>query len=1185
MRPIEAPPEPLLRALSLLVALLLLAAGALAADPARRSFDLPGDAAEAALRRFATQAEREILFSVDSVSGVRTRTVQGVFVPTQALSLMLADTALCFFEDETTGGFIIGKASGPTGSAAAPNNPTSKISAPRQSPEPVMSKKRRNPLALLVGWLALAVAPESHGQAADPSIHNAAARGDVTLTGRVLNVASGNYLNNARVSVRGTNLQAFTDETGTYLLRQVPAGRVMIDVFYTGMAPQSVALDAAPGQTLTRDVDLLAADRAADSQIIQLEAFTVSTERETDGQAIAVNEQRFAPNIKNVVATDLMGDVMDGNVGEFLKFLPGIVADYDNEDGSTIAYVSVRGLSSSMATVSTDGAKMASSSNTYGDTRQFSFNSVSINNISRIEVTKVPAPSDPADSLAGSVNMVSKSAFERKSSQLRYNLQLTGNNENLTFHRQPHTNDRKIQKILPSANFDYTLPLTPRFGIVVTGLSSRRFTKQHRSQTTYENAGTSTGASAANPYLRAYTMFNSPRTIARDSMGLSADWRVTQHGVLSVGGQWSHYESERYATQFVINAGSSGTPTPASGTPLSFGPDFTNGATGRGSVTMGGAASVRPDNTTRSASLRFRHNDGRWRIETGANYSSSLGRIAGTESDTFRQMGITSRGALRVNFRGTDPVRPTQIEIFDSANQPWDMNNALNYNISSANSTPRTSKDEVGAVRLKARRALDFLDIPAGLEVGADIRNQTRDVRRENITWTYQGINGDKSALPFVSPMDANRDNAYGFAAFPYVSPHLACLAYKDNPALFTKTASQLVTEETFRINNSLYFEERVSSAYLQSDTSLFRGRLKALFGVRCERTDVEGLGPLVDAAAVWMRAADGSFAHDAAGARIRRSEAGTANSIEQLRLTHTERGAHSERSYQGSYPSVHLSYSLTPNLILRAAYARTYGRPNITDIVPQTRIEDFDVEDPSAVQGEITITNPGLKPWTAHNYDLSLEYYTDKGGLFSAGVFQKDIADFFNETVFIATLADTQRLDLDPSYEGWRVSTRVNGGDARIRGAEFNLRHSLAPLGNWGRAVTVFVNGTKLELDGDQKAAFNGFVPKTLNWGITLSKKPFVLMAKWNHRGIQRNGASPSVSPDAFTYQKARTALDINFEMQLHRRIALFFNAQNVFNAPYITEIYGSQTPAYARRSFTNHNGVGLTMGIKGTF
>lgn len=91
--------------------------------------------------------------------------------------------------------------------------------------------------------------------------------------------------------------------------------------------------------------------------------------------------------------------------------------------------------------------------------------------------------------------------------------------------------------------------------------------------------------------------------------------------------------------------------------------------------------------------------------------------------------------------------------------------------------------------------------------------------------------------------------------------------------------------------------------------------------------------------------------------------------------------------------------------------------------------------------------------------------------------------------------------------------------------------------------------------------------------------------MAKWNYRGKQRNGAQPAFGPDGFTYQERCTALDVNFELQLRKEMFLFLNAQNVFNAPYITQIYGSQTPDYARRSFTNHNGVGLMMGIKGSF
>ena len=64
-------------------------------------------------------------------------------------------------------------------------------------------------------------------------------------------------------------------------------------------------------------------------------------------------------------------------------------------------------------------------------------------------------------------------------------------------------------------------------------------------------------------------------------------------------------------------------------------------------------------------------------------------------------------------------------------------------------------------------------------------------------------------------------------------------------------------------------------------------------------------------------------------------------------------------------------------------------------------------------LQGNINVRNTGLRPWTADNYDLSLEYYTSKGGLYSVGVFMKNITNFFGNSVRIATLADTEVLQV----------------------------------------------------------------------------------------------------------------------------------------------------------------------------
>jgi len=51
-----------------------------------------------------------------------------------------------------------------------------------------------------------------------------------------------------------------------------------------------------------------------------------------DGAAIAINEQRFAANIINVVSADEFGFVAEGNVGDFLKLLPGVTIDYGGGD-------------------------------------------------------------------------------------------------------------------------------------------------------------------------------------------------------------------------------------------------------------------------------------------------------------------------------------------------------------------------------------------------------------------------------------------------------------------------------------------------------------------------------------------------------------------------------------------------------------------------------------------------------------------------------------------------------------------------------------------------------------------------------------------------------------------------------------------------------------------------------------
>ena len=434
-----------------------------------------------------------------------------------------------------------------------------------------------------------------------------------------------------------------------------------------------------------------------------------------------------------------------------------------------------------------------------------------------------------------------------------------------------------------------------------------------------------------------------------------------------------------------------------------------------------------------------------------------------------------------------------------------------------------------------------------------------------------------------------NLDSHYGFYGLQWMSPSRAWEAYQANPLLYGKTEAQRVTESNYAVDNSEHLDESIQAAYVQAEAQWFNNRLRVLGGVRFERTIDDGQGGLTDNGAVWQRNPDGSFVRNAAGQRVRKPEAGAANSYAQFLLTRKRRASFSHRTYEGYYPSLHLTYNATENFLWRLAYAATYGRPNFTDIIPRTVATGADLDDddpdPPSGRGTLTIRNPALKPWTADNFDLSAEYYTAQGGLLSAGVFRKEIRNFFGDSARFATPEILSELGLDQRYLGWNILTKFNAGDASISGAEINLKQSLRGLGRWGSYFTVFANGTKLDLDGNPGASFTSFISKSGNWGATFNTKRLTLTARWNYRGLDKRLPQAAFGPDGYEYFNGRITLDMNCSCQLTRRLSLVASANNVLNEPQTLLRFGTETPAYARQYQESEFGVQLAIGFRGSF
>ena len=1039
----------------------------------------------------------------------------------------------------------------------------------------------------------LAVVP-----AAAPVLHAAPApaagpsAGTGTITGRVQNVVTGQYLNNARVTLKGTTTTVYTDNFGAYQIVGVPAGPATLEVFYTDLDLATLPVDVPAGGALERNVDLTSVKRyGADAFTVRLDAFVVSQDKETDNQAIATNEQRFAANIKNVMSTDSLGDVLGGSVGEFIKFLPGVTVENDLAD---VAGISVRGIGGAMTSITNDGAP---ASNIWVSTsRTVDIRSMALNDISRIELSKVPTPANPSDSLAGSVNMISKSAFERSGRLLRYSLNLVGNSENLTLDRTPHSHlDRQTYKILPGANIDFTWPITKTFGIVIAGTHAEIYNEQHRTLQTWTGVGSGTNASSATyatPFLSALALLDGPRNITRNTLSVKADWKVTRHSVLSVGHVASRTDTRIGSLSMNWNTGTNGTPTPATGSPLSYGPTFTIGATGRGTLSNNGTNQL-INQITDTSTLTYRYDDGHWRIESGVSRSASESKRRYADAGFFLQAIATNRVPVRVSYRDISGARPGSVEVFDNANQPVDYSDSSNYRGTTANNSTLDYRSGSNTGYVNLRRSLAFLPVPTALQVGVSQRDQMLDTENSNEAWTFMGPDGVSPTAPmapYTMQVYRNVDPGYGFPSIPWISPSRAWNAFLANPLLYQKTEAQRVTEGNSMIDSSERIDETVKAAYVQADTNLFRNRLRLLGGVRFEQTRDLGQGGVNDADAVWQRDAAGNYLRNAAGARIRKPEAGAAGSYAQFLLTRKRRASFSKRIYSGYYPSLHLTYNATENFVVRAAYAKTYGRPNFSDIIPRAVATPLDLDDddptpPLTGRGTLTIRNPALKPWTADNFDLSAEYYTSNGGLVSAGVFRKDLQNFFGDSSRLATAELLTEMGLDQRYLNWNIVTKFNSGNARITGGEINLKQSLRRLGSWGSYFTLFANGTKLQLDGNPGASFTSFIPKSGNWGATFAPKRFTLTARWNYRGLDQRAPLAAYGPNGHEYIQARTVLDISTSYQLTKRLSLIGSVNNIFNRPLRFLRYGDLTPTYARQYAEQEYGIQMAVGLRGSF
>src|SRR5216684_526363 len=218
-----------------------------------------------------------------------------------------------------------------------------------------------------------------------------------TVSGRVTDT-SGGVLQGAQVSLAPGGASGVSDVQGEFRITGVEAGNYTLTVSYVGFETFTKAVTLAAGQTTSLDAKLSV--EAVDVEVV------VTSERGS-AEVEAVNRERTADNIVQVLPANVIRSLPNANMADALGRLPSVTIERDEGEGK---YVQVRGTEPRLTNTTIDGVNVPSPE---GSVRQIKFDAIPADIVESVEINKTLQANMDGDGIGGSVNLVTKTAGER----------------------------------------------------------------------------------------------------------------------------------------------------------------------------------------------------------------------------------------------------------------------------------------------------------------------------------------------------------------------------------------------------------------------------------------------------------------------------------------------------------------------------------------------------------------------------------------------------------------------------------------------------------------------------------------------------------------------------------------------------------------------------------------------------
>jgi TonB-dependent receptor len=835
-----------------------------------------------------------------------------------------------------------------------------------------------------------------------------------------------------------------------------------------------------------------------------------------ESERSALEVQMKSDSLVAVAAADGVGRLPDQNIAQATSRLPGVAVERDQGQAR---YISLRGAPNYWTTLSFDGINVVSP-----EGRDARFDSIPSAIASQIIVSKAVTPEMPGETVAGNVNVITRSAFDYKG------LHVAGK----AGYGVAELGKRKQYEgsVVVSDRFEASVG---EVGVLLSGSYYERQMITDNFETDYERVAQDTRPGNETRFW-AHETENKLYRLTRKNWSISGrldyepdpDNRISARSIYTIFTDDEARDNYRFDLddrQGDLVASTAACPTTVNTTPTTSGyADVCIGNTPQKGTVYG--VDIRQRSTLRAFrqsiftnTLAGDHNfaDG-WKLSWLANFTQSkddrsvVGEISWDSPSTRNLRPTVSYDFSNRNLGQVTLFNTTQLASPTRFQAGTAVTAIDSFTKSPSSLTVLDAIDTTKAYTGKAviTRETQFLGGEAVFKVGMQLDQRTKRANEKQILvntagqFATIGLPSDYNQFSLDTPFQGKIPLGYSFR---YFDPAKMRAVSKAARSAFTLTPNAA---------NNYNVREQVYAGFIMGTLKYDWGSI--LGGVRIEHLKNRGI------AVATVGAVTGPV---------------TATSSQTL-----------------AFPSLHFNYNVDDTKRLRVSFNSGAARADYDQLRPNVVVND--------TNATISGGNPSVKPERAYGVDAYLEWYVKPQGYLMAGLFYKKVKDvlYRQSRTFGSSALDSNGIDRS-SY----IFTGIaNGGDGRVFGAEAAAQLQLEPwtsnfglpdwMGGFGVSANLTLNESKVTKPAvgaipARKVRLPGTSDMVYNIGAYYEKYGLSLRVQYQKRSTWLDTIADDLADAGDTYWAADDEMDISARYAINENFEIYFDAQNVLNNP----------------------------------